>query len=103
MSQSFSFGLPQKDQFAEFLYNERFFNDQELDFVRKAWDDGQKQEATINDGGAQGTDDQLRKSTTVFLPPVEPYLWMFNKLGHEAIVSNNQYFQFDILGFHEFR
>ncbi|WGH76784.1 2OG-Fe(II) oxygenase [Tenacibaculum tangerinum] len=45
-------------------------------------------------------DDELRKSTVVFIENTQENEWIYNRLAGLAIQCNNERYGFDLLGFH---
>ncbi len=100
MSINHSFGLPLKMNFAEFVYYNDFFLPHEVDKIRSLWDDDESIKATLG-GSDEKYNDDLRKSSVIFLDDNEEMKWIYEKLKMIAIAANHEYFWFDILGFHQ--
>lgn len=98
MSNAYSFGLPLKHNFVEFLYYEGFFLPHEIEKIRQFWDKEKIEKAEVS--GDEKYKDELRKSSLVFIESDEKSEWLFNRMGTLAMSTNNNYYHFDLLGFH---
>ena len=64
------------------------------------WDDAKTIKATL--AGKNTYDDELRKSSVMFIDNTPENDWIYNKLAGLAINCNNERYWFDLLGFHQF-
>lgn len=99
MSINYSFGLPLKHHFAEFIYYQGLFLPHEIDRILKFWDDNKTIKATVS--GDHKYKDDLRKSSVMFIDNVPEHKWIYDKLASLAMKSNNERYWFDLLGFHQ--
>ena len=95
---NYSFGLPLKHNFAEFVYYNGLFLPHETERILNLWDDNQKIKATLS--GADTYDDELRKSDVMFIENNPENEWIYNRLAGLAMQCNNERYWFDLLGFH---
>lgn len=96
---NYSFGLPLKHNFAEFTYYQGLLSKYEIDDILNFWDEEQTIKATIS--GDEKYNDELRKSSVMFIENTPKNDWIYQKLASIAITSNNQRYWFDLLGFHQ--
>lgn len=99
MSINYSFGLPLKHNFAEFIYYQGMFLPHEIDQILKMWDEDQIIKATIS--GDEVYNDELRKSKVMFIDHQPDTEWIYRKLKSLAIGCNQERYWFDLLGFHQ--
>jgi len=99
MAINYSFGLPLKHNFAEYIYYQGLFLPHEIDRILNFWDDTKTIKATL--AGENTYDDELRKSSVMFIDNTPENDWIYNKLAGLAINCNNERFWFDLLGFHQ--
>jgi PKHD-type hydroxylase len=99
MSINYSFGLPLKENFAEFVYYEGLFLPHEVTKILGFWDDNKTIKATID--GKEKYRDELRKSSVMFIDNTPENDWIYSKLAGFAMNSNNERYWFDLLGFHQ--
>ena len=99
MSINYSFGLPLKHNFAEYVYYEGLFLPHEIDRILNFWDDDKTIKATL--AGDKKYDDELRKSSVMFIENIPENDWIYRKLASIAVASNNERYWFDLLGFHQ--
>lgn len=100
MSINYSFGLPLKHNFIEFVYYNGLFLPPEIDRILKFWDDDKTIKATVS-GGDGKYKDELRKSSVMFIDNTKENDWIYHKLASLAINCNNERYWFDLLGFHQ--
>ncbi|TDQ23831.1 2OG-Fe(II) oxygenase [Tenacibaculum caenipelagi] len=98
MAINYPFGLPLKNNFAEFVYYNGLFLPHETERILNLWDDNQKIKATLS--GADTYDDELRKSAVMFIENNPENEWIYNRLAGLAMQCNNERYWFDLLGFH---
>lgn len=101
MAINYSFGLPQKSNYADFVTLEHFLSKEETDWLKQLWNPNASESATLSKDEGISEDYQQRKSDVMFLTPEQSLIWIFEKLGHAAIQNNAQYFQFELSGFFE--
>lgn len=99
MSINYSFGLPLKHNFAEYIYYQGLFLPHEINRILNFWDDSKTIEATLS--GEKKTNEELRKSSVMFVDHIPENEWIYKKLGDLAMHSNNERYWFDLLGFHQ--
>lgn len=99
MAINYSFGLPLKNNFAEFIYYQGLFLPHEVERIINFWDKDQTIKATLS--GVDNYKDELRKSSVMFIENSEKNDWIYGKLASLAIQCNNERYHFDLLGFHQ--
>jgi PKHD-type hydroxylase len=99
MAINFSFGLPLKNNFAEFVHYRGLFLPHELDRILNFWDEDKTIKATLS--GDARYNDELRKSSVMFIDNTPENQWLYHKLAGLAINCNNERYWFDLLGFHQ--
>ncbi len=99
MAINYSFGLPLKNNFTEFVSYNGLFLPHEIDRILGFWEEEKTLQATV-DGDEKYRDD-LRKSSVMFIDNTPENDWIYNKLGGLAINCNNERYWFDLLGFHQ--
>ena len=75
--------------FAEYVYYSGIFLPHEVDQIRSLWDDEKTIKATLG-GNDQAYDDELRKSSVMFLDDTDEVQWIYEKLKMVAISANNE-------------
>lgn len=97
----YAFGLPVKNDYADYVILENVFTPQEVVAIRELWNPEGASEAHLA-GSANGPyDQQLRRSSINFINPDASVNWIFERLSRCAIEENNRRFQFEILGLNE--
>jgi PKHD-type hydroxylase len=99
MAINYSFGLPLKNNFAEYIYYTGLFLPHEIDRILNFWEEDKTIKATLS--GEDKYDDELRKSSVMFIDNTPENDWIYNKLANLAIHCNNERYWFDLLGFHQ--
>lgn len=99
MSVNYSFGLPLKHNYVEFMSLELYFLPHEVDRVRALWGDEKAIKAPLS--GTETENDELRKSSVMFLEDEPATNWIYQKLAAMAMEINNTRFWFDLLGFNQ--
>ena len=99
MSTYYPFGLPNNTNFAEYIYYEGFIMPYEVDRITNFWAEDKIEKATLS--GAEKYKDELRKSSVMFIEKTPENDWLYRKLAELAIMTNNQRYLFDILGFQQ--
>ena len=100
MAINHSFGLPLKMHFAEYVYYNGILLPHEVDKIRSLWNNEKTIQATLG-GSDKEYDDELRKSSVMFLDDNEEMQWIYEKLKMVTIAANNERYWFDLLGFHQ--
>lgn len=98
MSVTYPFGLPLKHNYSEYVYYQGLFLPHEVNQITNLWKDNKTIKATIS--GADTYDDELRKSSVMFIDNTKENEWLYNKLAGLTVNCNNERYWFDILGFH---
>lgn len=101
MSASYNFGLPVKNNYTNFVFHQNFLNESEIQQVNALWNQDSVTPATVYDHTSQIQQEEVRRGNLVFLNVNSQIIWLFDKLGHAAVSSNNAHFQFELLGFHQ--
>lgn len=101
MAINYSFGLPLKHHFVDYVYYEGLFLPHEIDRILNFWDDQKIIKATVSGGEENSHDNDLRKSSVMFIDNTPENDWIYQKLAQLAIKTNNERYWFDILGFHQ--
>lgn len=96
---NYPFGLHLKHNFAEFVYYQGLFKSYEIDKIINFWDADKTIKATISGDG--NYNDNLRKSSVMFIDNTTENDWIYSKLASLAINCNNERYSFDLLGFHQ--
>lgn len=99
MSINYSFGLPLKNNFVEFIYYQGLFLPHEVDRILNFWDDEKTIKATLDEGDKYN--DAIRKSSVMFIENTPENDWIYSRLASLAIQTNNERYWFDLLGFHQ--
>ena len=99
MSTNYSFGLPLKHNFSEYIYFQGLFQPHEIQQILNLWEEDKTIKATLS--GDQKYRDELRKSSVMFIDNISEHQWIYQKLAGIAIKSNNDHYWFDLLGFHQ--
>ncbi len=99
MSINYSFGLPLKNHFTEFIYYQGLLLPHEIDRIRNFWEAEKTIQATVD--GAQELRDDLRKSSVMFIDNTPENDWLYQRMAGIAIKTNNERYWFDLLGFHQ--
>ena len=98
MSVTYPFGLPLKHNYSEYVYYQGLFLPHEIDRILDLWKEDKTIKATLS--GNNTYDDELRKSSVMFIKEEKENEWIYNKLAGLAMNCNNERYWFDILGFH---
>ena len=99
MSAHYSFGLPLKNNFTEFVFYKELLLPHEVNRILQAWDDTQTIKAEVS--GDEEYKDELRKSSVMRIDNTLENKWLYDKLAQIAVNCNHERYWFDILGFHE--
>ena len=99
MAINYSFGLPLKQHFREFIYYQGLLLPHEIDRIQKFWAAEQTIPATVD--GDQSIRQDLRKSSVMFIENNPQNDWIYRRMAGAAIKTNNERYWFDLLGFHE--
>ena len=101
MSSTYSFGLPLKNNYVDFVHLEGFLGEQEVNSVTQLWDPDKMQAAFVHGETGPSQQDDFRRSNLIFLNPEPQLMWLYERLGRAAVENNNYRYHFDLLGFHE--
>lgn len=97
---NYPFGLPLKTHFVDYVYYNNLILHHEIDRIRDLWSDDGTVKAKL--GGSDDIyDDELRKSSVMYLDSTPQNDWIYKRLAGAAIQSNQERYWFDLLGFHE--
>uniref|UniRef100_UPI0040476F05 2OG-Fe(II) oxygenase n=1 Tax=Flavobacterium sp. TaxID=239 RepID=UPI0040476F05 len=99
MAINYSFGLPLKHNFAEYIYYTGLFLPHEIDRILNFWEEDKTIKATLS--GDDTYNDELRKSSVMFIDNTPENDWIYNRLAGLAINCNKERYWFDLLGFHQ--
>ena len=99
MSINYSFGLPLKHNFSEYVYYQGLFMPHEIENILGLWNNEKTIKATVS--GDEKYRDELRKSSVMFIDNTPAFDWIYQKLASIAMKSNNDFYWFDLLGFHQ--
>lgn len=99
MAINYSFGLPLKNNFVEYIYYQGLFLPHEIKKITNFWDDDKTIKATLS--GDEKYNDELRQSSVMFIDNTPENDWIYSKLASLAMSANNERFWFDLLGFHQ--
>lgn len=99
MAINYSFGLPLKHNYADFIYYQGLFLPHEIDNILRFWKEEDIIKATIS--GEDTYNEELRKSSVMFIENIPKNDWIYSKLAGLAMVTNNERYWFDLLGFHQ--
>lgn len=99
MAINYSFGLPLKHNFVEYVYYQGLFLPHEVDRILDFWEAEKTIKATVS--GEQLYNDELRKSSVMFIDHTPENDWIYNRLAGLAMKTNNEKYWFDLLGFHQ--
>ena len=99
MAINYSFGLPLKHNFVDYVHYRGLFLPHEIDRILNFWEDDKTIKATLS--GENKYQDDLRKSSVMFIQNTPENDWIYNKLANLAINCNNERYWFDLLGFHQ--
>lgn len=99
MAINYDFGLALKHNYSDYIYYLNFLLPHEVERIRNFWKEEKVIKATISKDNLY--DDELRKSSVMFIDNNEENDWIYSRLADIAITTNNQVYWFDILGFHQ--
>lgn len=100
MPVTYPFGLPLKHNYVDYVYYQGLFLPHEVDKILSFWDEQKTIKATLSGDDENQYDDELRKSSVMFIENSKENEWIYNKLAGLAINCNNERYWFDLLGFH---
>jgi PKHD-type hydroxylase len=101
MAINYSFGLPLKHYFTEYVHYVGLFLPHEIDRILGFWNDDKTIKATLSGGESGSYDDDLRKSSVMFVENTKENDWIYSRLAQLAVKTNNERYWFDLLGFHQ--
>lgn len=96
---NYSFGLPLKHNFVEFVYYQDLFLPHEINQIQGLWQQEETIKASVS--GEEVYKDELRKSSVMWIDDQPENKWIYDKLAGLAVNCNNERYWFDLLGFHE--
>lgn len=99
MAINYPFGLALKHNYADYIYYRGLFLPHEIERILNFWEEDKIIKATLS--GEDKYNDELRKSSVMFIDNVPENNWIYNKLAGLAINCNNERYWFDLLGFHQ--
>ena len=99
MAINYSFGLPLKHNYADFIYYQGLFLPHEIANILRFWKEEDIIKATIS--GEDTYNEELRKSSVMFIENIPKNDWIYSKLAGLAMATNNERYWFDLLGFHQ--
>ena len=99
MAINYSFGLPLKHNYSDYIHYRGLFLPHEIDKILNFWEEDKIIKATVS--GEDEYNEELRKSSVMFIDNVPKNNWIYNKLASLAINCNNERYWFDLLGFHQ--
>lgn len=99
MDSNYSFGLPLKHNFVEYVYYQGLFLPHEITRVRSLWTDKDTIKATLS--GHEKYNDELRKSSIMSIENSDEHKWIYDRLAGASMQTNNERYWFDLLGFYE--
>lgn len=79
-----------------YAYWDGFFTEEELNKIRDHYSKAELHEAILSD---EKVNPDLRKSNITFDEPNDDNRWIFERLAQATILINDQFFQFDLIGF----
>ena len=88
MAINYSFGLPLKHDFVDYVYYRGLFLPHEIDRILNFWDDQKIIKATVSGGEENTHEDDLRKSSVMFIDNTPENDWIYNKLASLAVTCN---------------
>ncbi len=101
MTGQYTFGLPTKTRYAEYVVLENVFSDDEITFIRNLWNPNNTLESLLNSTEGNTQNQELRQSSLNLINPEEPCTWIFERLSRTAIDQNLHWFNFDLHGLNE--
>ncbi|MBL4604516.1 MAG: 2OG-Fe(II) oxygenase [Flavobacteriaceae bacterium] len=101
MAINYSFGLPLKHNFVDYISYRGLFLPHEIDRILDFWDEQKTIKATLSGNSESQYNDEIRKSSVMFIENTPENDWVYNKLAGLAINCNNERYWFDLLGFHQ--
>lgn len=101
MTGSYTFGLPTKTRYAEYVILDNIFSNDEINFIRNLWKQENVLESLLNSADGNTEDQKLRQSTLNLIHPEGEVMWIFERLARTAIEQNTHWFNFDLHGLNE--
>ena len=99
MAINYSFGLPLKHNYTEFVYYNGLFLPHEIDNILNFWQEDKTIKATVS--GEEIYNNKLRNSSVMFIENTPENNWIYDKMASLTINCNNERYWFDLLGFHQ--
>lgn len=101
MPTQYLFGLPIKQEYADYVILENVFSLQEVADIRELWNPEGVSSAHLTGAEISSYDHSIRKSSLNFINPEAPVNWIFERLARAAIEENSRRFHFELLGLNE--
>lgn len=101
MTSQYTFGLPTKTRYAEYVIVENVFSKEELAVIRNMWNPDNVFESLLNSSDGNTEDQQLRRSSLNLINPEGEMMWIFERLARTAIEQNTHWFNFELHGLNE--
>ena len=95
----FDLNVPLNDQYVPYVVFDQFFMPHELQWIDPLWQSENSVEATLS--GEKVYDEELRRSSLIFLDAADQHRWIFDKLANVAEIANGQRYGFDLTGFYQ--
>ena len=94
------FLTPHSEQLEPFVWWEKAFNEQQLDWLQHQAKNSQEK-AGVGSGNDGRVDSNIRRSGIHWLPNTPETKWVYDILSNVVSTINAQYFRFDLRGFAE--
>lgn len=101
MTGSYTFGLPTKTRYAEYVVIDNVFSKDEINFIRNLWNSENVLDSLLNSTDGNTEDQKLRQSKLNLINPEGEVMWIFERLARTAIDQNTQWFNFELHGLNE--
>lgn len=101
MNGQYTFGLPMKTRYAEYVVVDGVFSNDELAAIRNLWNPEKVYDSLLNSTEGNQQDQNLRKSSLNLLLPDEKMNWIFERIARAAIEQNTHWFNFELSGLNE--
>lgn len=101
MTGQYTFGLPTKARYADYVIVENVFSKEEIAAIRNLWNPDNVYDSLLNSSEGNAEDQQLRQSSLNLINPEGEFMWIFERLARTAIDQNVQWFNFELHGLNE--
>ncbi len=101
MTGQYTFGLPVKTRYAEYVIVDNVFSKEEVLSIRNLWNPENIYDSLLLSAEGTTEDQKLRQSSLNLINPEEQFLWIFQRLAQAAIEQNTQWFNFELHGLNE--